>query len=94
MEGTGRDAMQVNRHYLDSDVASDEAFWFDLVDFFRSTQDCTWMDPNLLCQDYEMDFSMSVSCFNNLLQSIYFSSSQRAWFGGDFMSIIGECECR
>jgi len=42
----------------------------------RSTQDCTWMDPNLLCQDYEMDFSMS-----------------RAWFGGDFMSIIGECEC-
>ena len=20
--------------------------------------------------------------------------SQRAWFGGDFMSIIGECECR
>ena len=27
----------------------------------RTTQDCTWMDPNLLCQDYEMDFSMSVS---------------------------------
>ena len=84
----------------------------------RSTQDCTWMDPNLLCQDYEMDFSMTVSnlilskstsiymTVSNLISSLfitvssfilfksYHSASQRAWFGGDYMSIIGECECR
>ena len=43
----------------------------------RRTEDCTWMDPDLICQDYEMDFSMD-----------------RGWFGGDYLAIIGECECR
>jgi len=42
----------------------------------RKTDDCSWMDRQLYCQDYELDFSPS-----------------RAWFGGDFASIIGECAC-
>lgn len=42
----------------------------------RSTNDCNWLDRQLYCQDYELDFSPS-----------------RAWFGGDFASIIGECAC-
>jgi len=42
----------------------------------RSTDDCSWLDRQLYCQDYELDFSPS-----------------RAWFGGDFASIIGECAC-
>jgi len=43
----------------------------------RNTEDCTWMDKDLICQDYEMDFSMD-----------------RGWFGGDYLAIIGDCECR
>jgi hypothetical protein len=42
----------------------------------RKTQDCSWIDERLYCQDYELDFSPS-----------------RAWFGGDFASIVGECAC-
>ena len=34
------------------------------------------MDRNLLCEDYELDLSVS-----------------RAWFGGDFASIVGKCQC-
>jgi len=43
----------------------------------RSTLDCTWMDHNMQCEDYELDFSMN-----------------RGWFGGDYLAIVGECECR
>jgi len=42
----------------------------------RSDKDCKWIDPNLDCEDYELDFSPT-----------------RAWFGGDFAAIIGECDC-
>ena len=42
----------------------------------RNTDDCSWLDRNLLCQDYELDISPS-----------------RAWFGGDFASIVGKCQC-
>lgn len=43
----------------------------------RSSLDCTWMDQNMQCEDYELDFSMN-----------------RGWFGGDYLAIVGECECR
>ena len=42
----------------------------------RTSQDCRWLDPNLQCQDYDIDFSVS-----------------RAWLGGSFADIVGECEC-
>ena len=42
----------------------------------RTSNDCSWLDRNLLCQDYELDISPS-----------------RAWFGGDFASIVGKCQC-
>ena len=42
----------------------------------RTRDDCSWMDRNLLCQDYDLDLSIS-----------------RAWFGGDFASIRGKCQC-
>jgi len=42
----------------------------------RKTEDCSWVDRRLYCQDYDLDFSPS-----------------RAWFGGDFVSIVGECSC-
>ena len=42
----------------------------------RTTADCSWMDRNLHCEDYELDLSVS-----------------RAWFGGDFASIRGKCQC-
>ena len=42
----------------------------------RSTNDCSWIDPRLYCQDYELDFS-----------------PMRGWFGGDYLSIVGECSC-
>ena len=51
--------------------------WREVDGFLcRSTSDCSWVDPRLYCQDYELDFSPS-----------------RAWFGGDFASIVGECAC-
>ena len=43
----------------------------------RSSLDCTWMDQNMQCEDYELDFS-----------------PVRAWYGGDFAAIIGQCDCR
>ena len=36
-------------------------FPFSSSSFNRTIQDCTWMDRNLMCKDYEMDFSMNVS---------------------------------
>jgi len=42
----------------------------------RNDGDC-WLDPNLECQDYELDFDIN-----------------RGWFGGDYLSIVGACECR
>merc|ERR1719295_1448065 len=35
------------------------------------------LDPNLECQDYELDFDIN-----------------RGWFGGDYLAIVGACECR
>ena len=29
----------------------------------RTSQDCKWIDPNLFCQDFELDFSPTVSIF-------------------------------
>jgi len=42
----------------------------------RNDGDC-WLDPNLECQDYELDFDIN-----------------RGWFGGDYLAIVGACECR
>jgi len=42
----------------------------------RSNDDCRWVDQNLNCEDYELDFSPA-----------------RGWFGGDTVSIRGECTC-
>lgn len=42
----------------------------------RNNGDC-WLDPNLECQDYDLDFDIN-----------------RGWFGGDYLSIIGACDCR
>ena len=71
VEGTGRDVVQVREHFsvplfnwsfFKQDHTRFFLFSFSTGSFLnRSTQDCTWMDPNLLCQDYEMDFSMTVS---------------------------------
>ena len=128
VEGAGRDVVQVREHFsvplfqmvlLLTGIPKIFLVLFSTGSFLnRTTQDCTWMDPNLLCQDYEMDFSMTVSnlilsksisiymTVSNLISSLfitvsssilfksYDSASQRAWFGGDYMSIIGECECR
>ena len=33
----------------------------------RSTLDCTWMDHNMQCEDYELDFSMNVRNVNFLV---------------------------
>ena len=43
----------------------------------RSDRDCAWLEVNLLCQQYQLDFSPSP-----------------VWFGGDFASIVGTCQCR
>jgi len=43
----------------------------------RNNNDCTWLDRNLECEDYELDFS-----------------PVRAWYGGDFAAIVGQCDCR
>jgi len=43
----------------------------------RNNDDCQWIDPNLNCEDYELDFSPAAG-----------------WFGGDTVSIRGECTCR
>lgn len=42
----------------------------------RNNADC-WLDPQLECQDYELDFSIN-----------------RGWFGGDYLAIRGQCQCR
>ena len=52
------------------------------------------MDPHMLCQDYELDFSMNVSLSRIALGFIENVSFQRGWFGGDYLAIVGECECR
>ena len=36
----------------------------------RTTSDCSWMDRNLLCQDYELDISPSQAWFGGDLASI------------------------
>ena len=36
----------------------------------RTTEDCSWLDRNLLCQDYEMDISPSRAWFGGDLASI------------------------
>ena len=36
----------------------------------RTTEDCSWMDRNLLCQDYELDISPSRAWFGGDLASI------------------------
>lgn len=43
----------------------------------RNNNDCTWLDRNLQCEDYELDFS-----------------PMRAWYGGDFAAIVGQCDCQ
>jgi len=43
----------------------------------RKTDDCTWLDDNLECQDFEV----KITPVNKL------------WFGGDLVSIVGECAC-
>ena len=67
LEGEGWNAVQV--------LSRIEFVSFKLFIGGRSTQDCTWMDPNLLCQDYEMDFSMSVSHLVILSKSSTYQSS-------------------
>jgi len=42
----------------------------------RSNDDCKWVDDNLNCEDYELDFRPAAG-----------------WFGGDTVSIRGECTC-
>lgn len=42
----------------------------------RSNNDCKWVDDNLNCEDYELDFNPAAG-----------------WFGGDTVSIRGECTC-
>ena len=42
----------------------------------RSNKDCQWIDDNLNCEDYELEFTPSAG-----------------WFGGDTVSISGECTC-
>ena len=38
--------------------------WREVDGFLcRNTQDCNWIDQRLYCQDYELDFSPSVSLF-------------------------------
>ena len=43
----------------------------------RTTEDCSWLDRDLLCQEDELDISRV----------------SPAWFGGDLASIVGECQC-
>jgi len=42
----------------------------------RNNDDCKWLDGNLNCEDYELDFSPAAG-----------------WYGGDTVSIKGECAC-
>jgi hypothetical protein len=42
----------------------------------RSNKDCQWIDDNLNCEDYELEFTPFAG-----------------WFGGDTISIRGECTC-
>jgi len=42
----------------------------------RSNKDCQWIDDNLNCEDYELEFTPLAG-----------------WFGGDTISIRGECTC-
>ena len=42
----------------------------------RNNQDCSWMDPSMHCEDYEIDFDIN-----------------RGWYGGDYLAVVGECEC-
>lgn len=54
--------------------------WREVDGFLcRETSDCSWVDPRLYCQDYELDFSPSRAWYNG-------DASQIA-------RIVGECAC-
>ena len=39
--------------------------WREVDGFMcRNNQDCNWIDPRLYCQDYELDFSPTVSKYS------------------------------
>jgi len=42
----------------------------------RTTADCSWLDPGLMCQNREISWTISPN-----------------WFGGDYRSVIGQCQC-
>ena len=44
----------------------------------RTSADCAWLDNNLACEDYEVKFT----------------PISKLWFGGDWASIRGECNCQ
>merc|ERR1711872_521940 len=49
----------------------------------RNNNDCNWLDEDLRCEDYE------VSILDQRRRSI-----NQGWFGGQFMSVVGECHCQ
>ena len=66
----------------------------------RTTADCSWMDPNMVCQDNGLSFTPTVLSVWTIKNSktkkrrLLDSSLQQGWFGGDYLSIVGECECQ
>lgn len=62
----------------------------------RRTEDCNWIDRRMFCQDYELNFTPSVSraiSFENYDIHFHCHFFQNLWFGGDVASIVGECSC-
>ena len=52
----------------------------------RNTEDCSWIDRQLYCQDYELDFQPSVSNFillmamNNRNDNLFFTLAEKIFF--------------
>ena len=45
----------------------------------RTSRDCSWISPDMYCQDYEVRLNTQLINQN--------------WFGGNLLSIQGECAC-
>ena len=72
--------------------------WREIDGFMcRDSNDCNWIDRDLYCQDYELDFQPSVreTCVCHCISDLqaFGILFQALWFGGDVARIVGECAC-
>merc|ERR1712013_966626 len=76
---------------LDIEEQGDDDYMFNDWDKWRQADgfmcrddnDCNWLDEDLRCENYEM----SILAQRRL-------SINQGWFGGQALSVVGECHCR